>query len=206
MPPTPGKCLRCGAVSIPNALDLGDGLAQLEGVVVGGACPRCRGDVLLVEGTILVRDGLFEPVSTAAWTRDALAATRHVFEEAQRLAQQNADEALAFIEQNAPEFAPTLKRWRRVFLADGGQPLATWISVLLGIIAIVLALVPDNDQAQQQLINELLHEQLQRSEEIEELKADFQTLEAKIEGQDAAADPRAHTGASFFRPGAGPVP
>lgn len=162
MPPIPAVCERCGALFLANNL-IGvqaGGVATVSFVNSRvGPCPSCG-------GTGLIPDGLYEVTNTLVRRLsdvrvDDLVRLRDILRESQQKPRVAPDEVVDQIEQAVPAVSGL-----RALLSQGGTPLATWITLLLMIVTMLLDRCEADDEKEalsEDQVEQIVQDALERA-------------------------------------------
>lgn len=121
-----------GLFDIPNAKH-----STFRNVTAGEACPKCGGDVRLLDGTFDVTDDLISVLTAPRWTWDTLRDLKRDLEWARDNFTRQPDEALSRLRDYSPEAANLVAS--RIAARNGPTPVEL-ISTILAAIAVLLAL------------------------------------------------------------------
>lgn len=160
--------MSCGAlVSVGGLIEMNNATnVTLSDNTAGGACPRCGGDVKLIDGTFNVADDVISIVRAPRWSVDTLKQLKIALENARRDLEHGRTDAVQDVAKVSPESASLIAR----ALRDPATASAIGIiSALITAIGVVLAFMSYQLSANaQQDLDQKIREEVSRVLEQEQ--------------------------------------
>ena len=132
MPSLPAICDTCGRLWIPNAVFLGNAIADIKDFTVS-PCPYCGQTGHIPDGIYDTTAEGIRIIANSARSASSLAILQRLLEEA-RASNSSPEATAAVIERESP---PEFRLLAEVVRRLKGVPIATWLTLLLAAITII---------------------------------------------------------------------